>query len=525
MPRASEGAGERSRILLREFRKRRQPKRCDSLPCLQVVPASRQLYVCLRCRFANAICRICPWCLSTCDAAAQVAVSVVRRQLSSPLLLTDAQKMQLAKIERAATARPGGRPSSARGAGALSHEAEETSSTARRATRDLPGGVCEAETGDSLRRRHRNAALYSATDVVATATEDTTLQPFLDQFAAARSEGRSLPTPEPLLTIPPPSRRATRLDSPRTSRPRTPASPTSPRSRARMSNRDAAITDTSEPTSSDASAHSSTLSRSPTAPCLRRKRRMSGLRKRSSCSLRRRTNSSAGSCRRETAAFTSPPSSPISKTETTATSLPGSPQPKKAKSIRFSTDSHLRPSPAPSPAPAPAPASSPAPAPVLVHEQFPLGHPQRPLYTAIRKNMSVASSASRPGSPAPSAATSASFDLHVYEHPARGTRSLDIDDEYAHGRPPALRYGSLTRASHLAIAYAARPALAGGFSVSGETEMRMDLARSRSMDGVPGDFAFREGKGRKGAGVLEASVRAKVKSLSKTLKSLLRVKS
>ena len=108
----------------------------------------------------------------------------------------------------------------------------------------------------------------------------------------------------------------------------------------------------------------------------------------------------------------------------------------------------------------------------------------------------------------------------------RGTRSLDIE----HGRPPALRYGSLTRASHLAIAYAARPALlaSGGFSVSGETEMRMDLARSRSMDGVPGDFAFREGKGRKGPGLgsgVEAAMKAKVKSLGKTLKSLLRVKS
>lgn len=56
--------------------------------------------------------------------------------------------------------------------------------------------------------------------------------------------------------------------------------------------------------------------------------------------------------------------------------------------------------------------------------------------------------------------------------------------------------------------------------MSGETEMRMDLARSRSMDGVPGDFAFREGK-RRQEGV---SVKARVKSLGKTLKGLLRVK-
>ena len=124
----------------------------------------------------------------------------------------------------------------------------------------------------------------------------------------------------------------------------------------------------------------------------------------------------------------------------------------------------------------------------------------------------------RPESPTPSAAASASFDFHVYE---RGTRSLDIDDA-----PPALRYGSLARASQLAIAYTARPALFGagtGFSVSGETEMRMDLARSRSMDGVPGDFAFREGKrGREESA--SASVKARVKSLGKTLKGLLRAK-
>ena len=56
--------------------------------------------------------------------------------------------------------------------------------------------------------------------------------------------------------------------------------------------------------------------------------------------------------------------------------------------------------------------------------------------------------------------------------------------------------------------------------MSGETEMRMDLARSRSMDGVPGDFAFREGKRRQEG----ASVKARVKSLGKTLKGLLRVK-
>lgn len=58
--------------------------------------------------------------------------------------------------------------------------------------------------------------------------------------------------------------------------------------------------------------------------------------------------------------------------------------------------------------------------------------------------------------------------------------------------------------------------------MSGETEMRMDLARSRSMDGVPGDFAFREGKRRQEGA--SSTVKARVKSLGKTLKGLLRAK-
>ncbi|PIL35626.1 hypothetical protein GSI_02354 [Ganoderma sinense ZZ0214-1] len=508
MPRTANDDPDRSRILLREFKKRRQPKRCDSLPCFQAVPGTRQLYLCHRCRFTNTICKICPWCLSPCDVAAQVAVSLVRRRLSSPMLLSDAQKMQLAKIERATNPPPTvaallptaarSSPSPARGGVALSHEAGTSSTTIPpRSTRRLPGASADAE-ADDLRRRHRNAALYSATDVVATMTEDSTLQPFLDQIAAACSEGRAITTPEPLIATPPHSVR-TSWDalSPmsRTSRPRTPGPPSSPGPRGRMLNGDGPIMYPSERPPSKLSAPLSPTSHSST-PCLRHKRRMPALRQRSSCHLRRRSTSSVSSCRRETGNFSSPASSPRPKTATTATSPPGSPQPKTVRSIRFGS-----PSPGPSPGP--------------VLDEIPLGHPQRPLYTAIRKNMS------RPESPTPSAAASASFDFHVYE---RGTRSLDIDDA-----PPALRYGSLARASQLAIAYntaAARPALFGtatGFSVSGETEMRMDLARSRSMDGVPGDFAFREGKRGRQEGA-STSVKARVKSLGKTLKGLLRVK-
>ncbi|KAI0671689.1 hypothetical protein C8Q78DRAFT_1030371 [Trametes maxima] len=200
-------------------------------------------------------------------------------------------------------------------------------------------------------------------------------------------------------------------------------------------------------------------------PSLRRKRRMSVLRQRSSCSLRRRATTSSTTTTTHRRSETAPSPSVGSRP--------------KANSVRFSS---------------PPPISDP--------DAIPLGHPQRPLYTAIRKNMS------RPASPSPSlagASVDAAFQTAVYE---RGTRSLDIP-----------RYSSLGR-SYLSLAAYARPVLfppsASGFSVSGETELRMDLARSRSMDGVPSDFAFREVRA-------DASgVKAKVKSLGKTLKGLLR---
>ena len=59
--------------------------------------------------------------------------------------------------------------------------------------------------------------------------------------------------------------------------------------------------------------------------------------------------------------------------------------------------------------------------------------------------------------------------------------------------------------------------------MSGETELRMDLARSRSADGVPSDFAFREVRRPRspfsGAGM---GVKTKVKNLGKTLRGFLR---
>lgn len=54
--------------------------------------------------------------------------------------------------------------------------------------------------------------------------------------------------------------------------------------------------------------------------------------------------------------------------------------------------------------------------------------------------------------------------------------------------------------------------------MSGETELRMDLARSRSMEGVPSDFAFSEVKPD------VSRMKAKMKNFGKTLKSLLKGK-
>lgn len=185
----SAAAAQRPRILLRELRKRRhvrrptlralracaeadrrcwyckQPRRSDSLPCLQLAPENRPYFVCGACQFPNVLCELCPWCLARCDAAAPVAVVVtVRRRLSSPTLLNDAQKAQLARIERH---------------GARTATRKTTSSHACRSDESAPDdlrelGGCEGQPEpaavDRVRRAHRNAVLYSAADVVATAT-------------------------------------------------------------------------------------------------------------------------------------------------------------------------------------------------------------------------------------------------------------------------------------------------------------------------------------------------------------------
>ncbi|KAH9850284.1 hypothetical protein C2E23DRAFT_870012 [Lenzites betulinus] len=438
---------QRPRILLRELRKRRHPRHSDSLPCLKLAPENRPFFVCQACQFPNVLCELCPWCLCRCEVAALVAV--VRRRLSSPALLNDAQKAQLARIER-------------RGGGALD-EPPRVRATRATASGDLPDSACargrapesvesESAVDDRVRRGHRNVVLYSAADVVATATADATLQPFLDEIAATHLENVSSDLERTA------REGAAQFTPPPTPAARTVRPATTP---LRMSTRNVDLPEYSEPRTPSCAPPSPV----PHTPSLRRKRRMSILRQRSSCSLRRRA--------------TTPSPTMIHRRTETAPSPSASPRTSKAPTVRFS-------SPPPS-----------------CEQDVPLGHPQRPLYTAIRKNML------RPASPAPSSAGSvdAAFELDVLE---RQTRSLDIP-----------RFNSLGR-SYLSVAAYTRPVLfppsASGFSVSGETELRMDLARSRSMDGVPSDFTFREVKPD------APTVKARVKSIGKTLKGLLRGK-
>lgn len=181
---------------------------------------------------------------------------------------------------------------------------------------------------------------------------------------------------------------------------------------------------------------------------LRRKQRMGVLRQRSSCSLRKRSTPSLSkaSSRRIESAVTSVarPSTPTSQAFTPL---------------------------------------------------IPLGHPQRPLYTAIRKNMP------RPPIPdylIPKADMNA---LHGQMFD-RGTKSLDVPRAATLGRS----YG------HRAVIPPTEWTM--GCSLSGETELRMSLDRCRSADSVTSDFKFRET--RKGG-----AVRDKVKSLGKGLRGLL----
>ncbi|KAF9238527.1 hypothetical protein BU15DRAFT_47708 [Melanogaster broomeanus] len=137
-----------------------------------------------------------------------------------------------------------------------------------------------------------------------------------------------------------------------------------------------------------------------------------------------------------------------------------------------------------------------------------LGHPSRPYYSVIRKNMSRPTSpvfsiySPRTPSPIPS----------PLDYAPRETKSLDCGDR-------SCTYGQQLRPMSMVLPGQDRSGSPGpGFSLSGETELRMKLARWRHENALdePGDYHFQEmGRSRS-----KMNMKGKVKKLSKGLKDL-----
>lgn len=143
----------------------------------------------------------------------------------------------------------------------------------------------------------------------------------------------------------------------------------------------------------------------------------------------------------------------------------------------------------------------------LSGSDFPLGHPSRPLYTAIRKNMS------RPNTPSPSRPTTPSPPIaDLYE---RGTRSLDLPS------PPQMD-SLLMTSSRLPLSFSTMPC--EGFSLSGEIEMRMALARSQTDEGVTPPYQFRQRPKDSPKRDATDTIKLKVKKIRKSLKDLITIR-
>lgn len=138
-----------------------------------------------------------------------------------------------------------------------------------------------------------------------------------------------------------------------------------------------------------------------------------------------------------------------------------------------------------------------------------LGHPGRPYYSVIRKDMSRPTSpvfsiaASRTPSPIPS----------QEDYVPRGTKSLDCGDRS--GVQPYAR--ELRPMSLVLSGPATSPTAGSGFSLSGEMELRMNLARWRREDAPdePGGYHFQET-----CRSPKMNMKGRVKRLGKGLKEL-----
>ena len=155
---------------------------------------------------------------------------------------------------------------------------------------------------------------------------------------------------------------------------------------------------------------------------------------------------------------------------------------------RSSTPAALTPIPIPIPIPIPMQQQAPA--------TVRLGHPSRPYYTAIRPNsMSRPSSpfgSSAPTSPSASRAPSPSFLLPPHSVPNCTPAQLSDTATLRPYQPPT--FASSQPSYQGANAHVNGNPIVG-FSLSGETELRMALARLRSEEngGEPGsEYRFRE---------------------------------
>jgi hypothetical protein len=137
-----------------------------------------------------------------------------------------------------------------------------------------------------------------------------------------------------------------------------------------------------------------------------------------------------------------------------------------------------------------------------------LGHPSRPYYSAIRKDMS------RPTSPVFSVTTprTPSPIPSLVDYVPRGTKSLDCGDR------SGIQYAQELRPMSMVLSgQAMSPNAGSGFSLSGEMELRMNLARWRREDAdEPGGYHFRETS----RSPTRMDMRRRVKQLGKGLKEL-----
>ncbi|EMD31283.1 hypothetical protein CERSUDRAFT_119832 [Gelatoporia subvermispora B] len=411
-------AGCCSRMMWREIRKNRRLRKWESLPRLRLRPHDRPLFECRGCGFSNPFGPLCPWCCCVCQVTDTFSVKrrLRRKQLSSPSLLSEAQKAQLDRLEKRASSSGHYRTCSS---GDMSTGGESLHVSSVRA------GTPEKD----RRKKRRYGTVYSTADLVFQAATISITHSLSQGDGATESTGEDSSIPAPSLTT-----STITFD-------------------VAYTNMSAESIKTPSHCPSDVSPQRS----------LRRKRKMSTLRDEPSCSLRRRATAAESQHSRKT-----------------SYEINVRPQ-----------STHTRPASAGSYGGVSDRSSSP----------IPLGHPLRPLYSAIRGNMTQpptpdeSLSQSRSNSPQPSV-------LHE-----RLTRSLDIP------RPPLRSRYDFTLSSFHPYPLVLASGATTGCSVSGEAELHMDLARCRSVDGILPEYKFHWMKRR-------GTMRAKLETISKGLKDL-----